>query len=121
MHTIEYGDMAIKILRLRHLKSPDYFDVDKFPTSNIVITRVEPVSGKTIKITGDLTIRDVTRPVTFTADFEVKDETVKASGTLVIDRTDWGIRYSSGKFYDNLADQAVSDEVEFIIEIVAKR
>lgn len=50
---------------------------------------------------------------------EVKDGIIKANGKLVIDRTQWGIRYRSGKFYDNLADQAVSDDIEILIKIVA--
>jgi polyisoprenoid-binding protein YceI len=121
MHTMEYGDKENKNTPIMHLKSPDYFDIEKFPISTIEITSVKPVSGTTIKITGNLTIRDVTRSVTFTANLEVKDEIVKANGTLIIDRTEWGIRYRSGRFYDNLADQAVSDEIEFIIDIVAKK
>jgi hypothetical protein len=40
---------------------------------------------------------------------------------LVIDRTKWGIRYKSGKFYDLLADQTMSDSIVFHIKIVAKK
>lgn len=121
MKTIEYKDKTNKNTPVNHLKSPDYFDVEKFPTSVIEITRVASVSGKTIKVTGNLTIKGVTHPVTFPAEMEVKDGIVKANGQVIIDRTDWGIRYRSGKFYDNLADQAVSDDVEFDIKIVAKK
>ncbi|RAJ75113.1 YceI-like domain-containing protein [Chitinophaga dinghuensis] len=59
-------------------------------------------------------------PVTFPAKIQVKDGIVEANGKLVIDRTQWGIRYRSGKFYDNLADQAVWDEVELLMKVVAK-
>ena len=52
---------------------------------------------------------------------EVKDGIVKASGKLVIDRTKWDVRYKSGKFFDNLKDQAISDSIEFHIMIVAKK
>lgn len=119
MNTIEYKDKADKNTPIKHLKSPDYFDVEKFPISTIAINKVESVRGQTI-VTGDLTIKGVTRPVTFPAKMEVKDGIVKANGKLIIDRTGWGIRYRSGKFYDSLADQIVSDNIEFHMKIVAK-
>lgn len=106
---------------VNHLKSTDYFDVEKFPISTIEITRVASVSGETIKVTGNLTIKGITHPVTFPAKMEVKDGIVKANGKVIIDRTDWGIRYRSGKFYDILADQTVSDDIEFHMKIVAKK
>jgi hypothetical protein len=62
-----------------------------------------------------------THPVTFPAKMEIKDGLVKADGKLIIDRTDWGIRYKSGKFFDNLKNQAISDSIEFNIKIVAKK
>ncbi|MNL63725.1 hypothetical protein D3C87_1878850 [compost metagenome] len=52
---------------------------------------------------------------------EVKDGIVKVNGKLVIDRTKWNVRYKSGKFYDLLADQTISDSIEFTIKIVAKK
>jgi polyisoprenoid-binding protein YceI len=120
MNTIEYKDKANKNTPVKHLKSPDYFDVEKFPISTIAITRVESVRSQTI-VTGNLTIKGITHPVTFPAKMEVKDGIVKASGKLVIDRTEWGIRYKSGKFYDGLADEIVSDDIEFHMMIVAKK
>jgi polyisoprenoid-binding protein YceI len=120
MNTIEYKDKTNKNTPVKHLKSPDFFDVEKFPISTITITKVASVSGKTIKITGNLTIKGVTRPVTFPAKMEVKDGILKANGKLIIDRTDWGIRYRSGKFYDIVADEIVSDDIEFYMNIVAK-
>ena len=51
----------------------------------------------------------------------MKDGVVKASGKLVIDRTLWDVRYRSGKFFDNLKDQAIADSIEFNIKIVAEK
>ena len=121
MNTIEYGDKENKNTPIKHLKSPDYFDVEKFPFSTFSITKVEYAVRGNIKVTGNLTIKGVTNPVTFPAKIEVKDGIVRANGKLVIDRTKWGIRYRSGKFYDNLADQTVSDEIEIHMKIVAKK
>ena len=121
MNTIEYKDKEDKNTPIKHLKSPDYFDVEKFPISTFSITKVAYAVRGNIKVTGDLTIKGITNPVTFPAKIEVKDGIVKANGKLVIDRTQWGIRYRSGKFYDNLADQAVSDNIEILMKIVAKK
>ncbi|KAA9347039.1 YceI family protein [Larkinella humicola] len=120
MHSIEYKDKASKNTPVKHLKSPDYFDVEKFPISTIAITKIESLRGHTI-VKGDLTIKGVTHPVTFPARMEVQDGIVKANGKLIIDRTNWSIRYRSGKFYDNLADQTVSDDIELHIKIVARK
>jgi polyisoprenoid-binding protein YceI len=106
---------------ISHLKGPDFFDVKKFPFSTIVITRVASVTGENIKVTGNLTIKNIKHPVTFPAKIAFKNGILKANGKLIIDRTLWGIRYNSGKFYDNLADQTISDFIEFQINIVANK
>lgn len=105
---------------VKHLKDPDFFDVQKFPFSTITITNVTPENGENIKVTGDLTIKGITHPVNFPAKMEVKDGIIKTNGMLTIDRTKWDVRYGSGKFFDNLADKTISDSIEFHINIVAK-
>ena len=106
---------------INHLKGPDFFDVKKFPFSTIVITKVASIDGENKKVTGNLTIKSITHPVTFPAKIEVKGGIVTANSNLVIDRTKWDVRYNSGKFYDNLADKTISDSIEFQIKIVAKK
>lgn len=118
MNTIEAG---VEKNLVHHLKDPDFFDVKKFPISTIVIAKVASINGENKKVTGNLTIKSITHPVTFPAKIEVKGGIVKANGELVIDRTKWDIRYKSGKFYDNLANEAISDSIEFNIKIVAKK
>lgn len=121
MSTIEGEDHRSDNNLINHLKDPDFFDVKKFPFSTIEITRVDSINGESKKVTGNLTIKGITHPVTFPAKMEVKDGIVRANSKVVIDRTQWDIRYRSGKFYDNLADQTVSDEIEFNMKIVAKK
>lgn len=106
---------------IKHLKDPDFFDVKKFPFSTIVISKVEPIDDTHKKITANLTIKNITQPVSFPAEVEIKDGIVKAHGKLVIDRTKWDVRYKSGKFYDLLADQTMSDSIEFDMKVVAKK
>jgi polyisoprenoid-binding protein YceI len=121
MNTIENETHQSDIDFIKHLKHADFFDVKKFPFSKITITRVTTVHVDDKEITGDLTIKGITHPVTFPAKTEVKEGIVKANGKLVIDRTLWDVRYRSGKFYKNLADKTISDSIEFNIKIVAKR
>lgn len=106
---------------INHLKGPDFFDVKKFPFSSFAIISVASINIEDKDITGNLTIKGITHPVTFPVKVDVKDGIVKANGKLVIDRTKWDVRYKSGKFFDNLKDQAISDSIEFDIMIVAKK
>ncbi|MEO6730229.1 MAG: YceI family protein [Ferruginibacter sp.] len=121
MSTIEGDDHRSDNNLIKHLKDPDFFDVKKFPISTIAITRVASINAEDKEITGKLTIKGITHPVSFPAKMEVQDGIVKANGKLVIDRTKWDVRYNSGKFYDNLADKTISDSIEFHIKIVAKK
>jgi polyisoprenoid-binding protein YceI len=122
-----------------HNKLPDFFDVKKFPVAAFAITKVETMSdGKTegrngnmtiegvaaIKVTGNLTIEGITKAVTFPAEMYFKDGmdgTVVVNGTLIIDRTDWGIHYRSEKRFDKSGDLTISDDVKLFIKIVAKK
>jgi polyisoprenoid-binding protein YceI len=106
---------------INHLKDPDFFDVKKFPISTFSITKVASVDKENIEVSGNLTIKGVTHEVTFPAKVEVNGKTLNASGKLIIDRTKWDVRYRSGKFFDDLADRAISDDVEFEMNIVAKK
>jgi polyisoprenoid-binding protein YceI len=121
MNTIEDGSHRSDNNLIKHLKDADFFDVKKFPFSTIAITRVASINVEDKEITGNLTIKGITHPVTFPARIEVKGGIAKASGKLVIDRTLWDVRYKSGKFFGNLKDQAIADSIEFNIKIVAKK
>ena len=86
-----------------------------------MLFKAASINDQNKTITGNLTIKGITHPVTFPAKLEVKDEIVKMDGKLVIDRTLWDVRYNSGMFFDNLKDQAISDSIEFEIKIITKR
>jgi polyisoprenoid-binding protein YceI len=121
MNTIEDKNHGSDNKLVHHLKDPDFFEVKKFPFSTIALTGVASTNGENKNVTGNLTIKGITHPVSFPAEMEVKDGIVTANAKLVIDRTLWDVRYKSGKFYDNLADQAMSDSIEFHIKIVEKK
>jgi polyisoprenoid-binding protein YceI len=121
MNTIEDKNHGKDNGLIKHLKDPDLFDVKKFPFSTIAISSVASINVEDKEITGNLTIKGITHPVTFPVKIEMKDEIVKASGKLVIDRTLWDVRYKSGKFFDNLKDQAIADSIEFNIKIASNK
>ena len=76
----------------KHLKSPDFFDVEKFPTATFKSTAIEKTDdGHTI--TGDLTLHGVTKRVSFPATVTVTDGQVTANSEFSINRNDFGIVY----------------------------
>ncbi|WP_395062574.1 YceI family protein [Flavobacterium sp.] len=96
-----------------HLKSEDFFGTEKYPTSKLVFKKIASKPNGVYTVTADLTIKDVTAPVTF-------DITVKgtiATTTLKIDRTKYGIKYGSGSFFDNLGDKTINDEFELTVSL----
>lgn len=121
MNTIEDEKHGRDNNLVNHLKDADFFDVKKFPLSTIVITKVEPINSENKKITGNLTIKGITHAVTFPVKIEIKNGIVKAEGKLMIDRTKWDVRYKSGKFFDDLKDQAIGDDIEFWVRVVGRK
>jgi polyisoprenoid-binding protein YceI len=98
-----------------HLKSADFFDVAQFPEAKFEITSVtEGAENGNVTISGNLTLRGVTKNITFPATISEFSATgVKASADFNVLREDWGIVYA-GK-----ADDLISKEFNLKIEIVA--
>lgn len=106
-----------------HLKSADFFDVEKFPTSTFEITKVTKLMNNddaNAMIFGNLTLKDVTKEVGFKAMVKVSDTGVIVSTpSFTIDRTDFNVKYGSNKFFDGLKDKAINDEVGLVINFTA--
>jgi polyisoprenoid-binding protein YceI len=101
-----------------HLKSDDFFSVEKFPTSKFVITSAKKKgTGNTYTVTGNLTIKGITHPVTFDADVVSRGNNSTATAKIVVDRTKYDVRYGSGKFFDNLGDSAINDNFDLVVSI----
>ncbi len=82
----------------KHLMSPDFFDVAKYPTATFVSTSVVPMPDNKAKIMGNLTLLGVTKPVVLSAQLSgaganlmSKRETIGFHATTTIDRTQWGL------------------------------
>lgn len=76
----------------KHLKSPDFFDVEKFPTATFRSTEIKQEGNGHI-ITGDLTLHGVTKRISFPATVTATDEEVTAASEFSINRKDFGITY----------------------------
>jgi polyisoprenoid-binding protein YceI len=96
-----------------HLKSADFFGVDANPTSKLVFTSVKPMNDNSYTVTGDLTIKGITKPVTLVVSmFENK-----ATATIKVNRTNFDIKYGSGSFFDNLGDKAIYDDFDLVVDL----
>jgi hypothetical protein len=106
---------------LNHLKSPDFFDTTKYPTATFEITTVKP-QAENYLIEGNLTIKDVTKNISFPAMvLNKKDAITFYSDAIKIDRTDFGIKYKSKKFVGNLKDKFIDDLFDITFKIKAKK
>lgn len=92
------GDWKTKFVT--HITSKDFFQVEKYPTSKLVIDKV--VNGQA---SGKLTIKEKTNPVSF----EIEKQKGYYVGKLEIDRTKYGVIYGSGQFFKGLGDKTISD------------
>ncbi|MCK5440626.1 MAG: YceI family protein [Maribacter sp.] len=97
-----------------HLKSDDFFGVETHPTSKLVFTKVETSGKNSYEVTGDLTIKGITKAVTF--DLSIYGS--KATATLKVDRTNYDIKFRSGNFFENLGDKTIYDEFDLVVDLV---
>lgn len=104
-----------------HLNSEDFFDTANFPEANLVITSVESSGEGAYEVTGDFTIKGITHSVTFPAVVTQDEEGVTASAEITIDRTDFNVRYGSGKFFEDLGDKMIYDEFTLMVDVSASK
>ena len=103
-----------------HLTSADFFDVAKYPTAKFVVTSSEVKDGK-VMVTGDLTIKDVTKSVTIPATVSEAGGVVNFnSDVFKINRADFNVKYGSKSFFDNLKDKFINDDMEMSFSVMAK-
>lgn len=104
-----------------HLKAPDFFDTEKYPTATFVILSSTAKDGKTM-LNGNLTIKGITKPVSFPATIENKDNKVTLTSDLfAIDRTQWNIKYKSKSIFGDLGDKFINDTIELKVSLVAQK
>lgn len=111
-----------------HLLSGDFFDAEKFETARFVITKVEPykadnsdtsiIEGANFNVSGNFTLKDATKNITFPARIDLDKNTVRAKANFDIDRTQWQMNYGNDK---TLGDKFISETVNINLNILAKK
>ncbi|MEE1767962.1 YceI family protein [Streptomyces sp. JV185] len=105
-----------------HLVSGDFFDAEKFPLMTFRSTQAEQLGGDTYRVTGDLTIKDVTRPLSIDLEFNGSatdvygNERVGFEGSTNILRSDWGLTWNAAL---ETGGVMVSDKVKLSFDISA--
>jgi polyisoprenoid-binding protein YceI len=110
-----------------HLLSGDFFDAEKFGTAKFEITKVEPykpnsgdtsvVEGANFSVSGNLTLKEVTKNITFPAHIDLDNNTLKAKANFDIDRRQWQMNYGNDK---TLGDKFISETVNIELDLQAK-
>ncbi|RYY99507.1 MAG: YceI family protein [Chitinophagaceae bacterium] len=111
-----------------HLMSGDFFDADKFGTARFELTGVTPyknegkdtsiVEGANFTVSGNLTIKDVTKNISFPARVDLDANTLKATGNFDIDRRQWNMNYGNDK---RLGDKFISETVNIELDLQARK
>ena len=96
-----------------HLKSEDFFGTEKFPTSTLVFKKVAVKAPNLYTVNADLTIKGITKPVTF--DLATTKNT--ATSTFNVDRTKYDIKYNSASIFSTIGDKAISDDFELVVAL----
>ena len=125
MNTIE-SDENIADLE-KHLRSDDFFGVATYPTGKFTLKSVAASSeagaaaGRYV-FSGDLTLRGITKPVSFTATLD-SDEAgnIYAKGSFAINRADWEVKFGSSSFFKDLGDKVIRDAVTIGLDLKGKK
>ena len=119
MNTIKDDDGSEKLEG--HLKSEDFFEIAVYPTSKFEIIETAN-KGEKIHVTGNMTIKGITKQITFPATLSVNNNLVTlTSDSFKINRADFNVKYKSKTFFNDLKDKFVNDEFDFQLTITAKK
>ena len=96
-----------------HLKADDFFGTEKFPTSTLVFKKVVTKSPNVYKVIANLTIKGITKPVTF----DLATTANAANANVVVDRTKYKIEYNSPSIFSAIGDKAINDNFNLAIAL----
>ena len=96
-----------------HLKSDDFFSVDKFKESSIKTTSSTKKSDNSYEVQGVLTIKGISHPITF--DLDINGDVINTN--LTFDRSLYDVRFRSGSFFENLGDKLIVDDIDLEVTL----
>lgn len=97
-----------------HLKSDDFFSVDKHSQATLKITQKAKVEGDVQNLNGELTIKDIQHPIDFTMTLGANNSAV---AQLTFDRSKYNVRFRSGSFFENLGDKLILDDIKMEVSL----
>ena len=124
MSTINVTDLQgrSKEMLERHLRSSDFFEVESFSEAKFsFISKSFDKLTNQISFVGDLTIKDITNPISFNATLLETSPFLKAKAVLSFDRSKYNVRFRSGNFFENLGDKLILDDIDVNIRLVTKK
>ncbi len=101
-----------------HLTNGDFFETNLYPRAYFVITQVQPKGELDYVITGNLTIKKVTKPITFTAKVTNSTTNKSISANIEVDRTLFGIEYGAKGKRGSEKDWFIHNEIMLRVNIV---
>ena len=107
--TVEDLSGGGKVKLTRHLKSDDFFSVEKHPEAILTITQKAKVENGVQSLVGELTIKGIHHPVEFTMTL---GDNNSANAQLTFDRSKYEVRFRSGSFFENLGDKLILDDIK---------
>lgn len=122
MNTLTSTDITDKDYNAKyvtHMKSEDFFNTPKYPQSKIIIKKSEKTKNG-LKVSGDLTMLGVTKPVSFeVSDLKIQGNNLTGTTKMILDRTNWGLKYGSSSFFKGLGDKAIENNFTIEVKIAA--
>ncbi len=102
-----------------HLKSDDFFSVDKHPKAVLTLKSVESKDKENslYHVSGDLSIKGITNEIVFPATIIRMQDGYHAHADFKLDRTLWDVRFRSGKFFENLGDKLIYDDFDVKLDL----
>jgi len=120
MATIKDADGSAKLEG--HLKSPDFFEVEAFPTAKFEISQVEMHENGAATIIGKITIKGIAKEISFSGEVSKTDDLVTLKSTVFkINRADFNVKFKSKSFFNDLKEKFINDEFDLHVTIVAKK
>jgi polyisoprenoid-binding protein YceI len=105
---------------IRHITTGDFFQTDQFPTASFKIADVQPISESEFIVSGNITIKAITKPIQFKATIRKVNEIRTASATIVLDKNQFGIEYGGKDKPGSQKEWFIYNDFTLNVNIVSK-
>jgi len=112
-------DESSNLYLIEHLKNDDFFATEEFPKSVLSINKVVHIENNDYNINADLTIKDQTHPIDFSANIIIENGIGLASGSIEINRAKYEIKYKSKTWYPDIGDRFINDTFELYFTLLS--